>query len=298
MSVVQMKNNRIAIEVNSHGAELVRLTGMTEGREYLYDARPHFWNRHAPVLFPFVGSVRDKKYRYEGNTYTMGQHGFARDSEFTLVEQGEDRQVWELKESAESLKNYPFRFVLRCGFTLKDNRLIVDWEVTNPEEEKPLYFSIGAHPAFFCHVGQEGEEDCDRIIVGGDRQGSFTWYGIGDTALAAPEKTFTMPADFPAVTKTFANDALIIPNEGKSTVAFATPDGTEYVRMYYEAPLMGIWTPVRALDDPAPFVCMEPWYGRCDREGFAGELPEKDYILKLEGKERFTASYTIELPLE
>ena len=298
MSVVQIKNDQIAIEVNTHGAELVRLTGNASGREYLYDAQPHFWNRHSPVLFPIVGSLKDKEYRYEGKTYTLGQHGFARDSEFRLIEEKKDRLCFELKESEESLKNYPFRFALRCGFTLEENRLKVDWEVENPDDEKPLYFSIGAHPAFFCRVAGTKGETADRIIVGDDKAGKFSYYQIGGGGLAVPEVTYEMDADFPAVTKTFDNDALIIPCEKIHRLAFAEPDGTEYVRMTFDAPLLGIWTPVKALDDPAPFVCMEPWYGRCDREGFAGDFTEKDYVMKLAPGERFTAYYTVELPLE
>ena len=69
-------NKKIELTVDTHGAEAVSLK--KDGKEYIWNGNPEFWNRHAPVLFPFVGKPKDKKYRYEGKKYPMGQHGFAR----------------------------------------------------------------------------------------------------------------------------------------------------------------------------------------------------------------------------
>ena len=84
MAVYQLENEHIYLEVASHGAELVRLVGKKTKKEYLFDGDPKYWKRHSPILFPFVGGVKNKEYRYNGKTYTMTQHGFARDMEFTL----------------------------------------------------------------------------------------------------------------------------------------------------------------------------------------------------------------------
>ena len=82
--------------------------------------------------------------------------------------------------------------------------------------------------------------------------------------------------------------------EGKQTgeVSLVTPDGKPYVTMDFDAPLFAIWSPE---GKDAPFVCIEPWYGRCDRAHYAGEYKDKDWIQQLNGGETFEADYTITL---
>ena len=80
--------------------------------------------------------------------------------------------------------------------------------------------------------------------------------------------------------------------EGKQTgeVSLVTPDGTPYVTVDFDAPLFAIWSPE---GKNAPFVCIEPWYGRCDEVGFAGSLEERAYGNTLQAGEVFEKSYSI-----
>ena len=80
--------------------------------------------------------------------------------------------------------------------------------------------------------------------------------------------------------------------EGKQTgeVSLVTPDGKPYVTMDFDAPLFAIWSPE---GKDAPFVCIEPWYGRCDSERFDGELKDRDWENALEAGGEFEASYKI-----
>ena len=112
-----LSNKRLTISVNSLGAELCSLRGAS-GTEYLWNADPSWWKRSSPVLFPFVGSLRDGQYRYEGRTYPMSQHGFARDMEFTLTEQTADTVSLRLCSNSETLERYPFPFQLDISYRL------------------------------------------------------------------------------------------------------------------------------------------------------------------------------------
>ena len=80
--------------------------------------------------------------------------------------------------------------------------------------------------------------------------------------------------------------------EGKQTgeVSLVTPDGKPYVTMDFDAPLFAIWSPE---GKDAPFVCIEPWYGRCDADDFEGTLEERAYENALEPEQAFEASYSI-----
>lgn len=78
-----IQNNFLTVQVKNAGAELCSIKDKA-GTEYLFDANPAYWGRSAPVLFPFVGSLKNKSFVYEGKSYQMGQHGFARDRDFSL----------------------------------------------------------------------------------------------------------------------------------------------------------------------------------------------------------------------
>ncbi len=151
MAVYELKNEKVSILVNSHGAELKSLRRLSTGTEYMWKADPQFWGRTSPVLFPFVGSLKEKEYKTKGEVYPMSQHGFARDMEFELVSQDENEIWFELKSSEETLKKYPYEFILKLGYKLLDEGVEVLWQVENPGQEE-LPFSIGGHPAFNCPI--------------------------------------------------------------------------------------------------------------------------------------------------
>ncbi|MCQ2256289.1 MAG: aldose 1-epimerase family protein, partial [Bacteroidaceae bacterium] len=141
-----ISNGKLAIAVKEHGAELASI--VSNGREYLWQADEAFWKRHSPVLFPIVGAVWNGEYRSHGNAYKMGQHGFARDMDFSLVKESETELRYRLLSNEQTKQKYPYDFCLEIGYQLMDNRIKVMWHVENTGCEK-MSFQIGAHPAFF-----------------------------------------------------------------------------------------------------------------------------------------------------
>lgn len=293
MKVYQLENESVYLEVNSHGAELVRLKGKKTGKEYLFDADPKYWKRHSPVLFPLVGSLKGKKYTHDGKVYEMSQHGFARDMDFTLKEQSADTLWFSLESSPETLEKYPFAFVLELGYRLKGSCVEVMWRVSN-SGRKTMYFSIGAHPAFYCNMTLENGPETDHIHVGDELAGTFCCYHISADGLAVPEDCEVLPCDLAVTADLFARDALIVDEGQAGRLALADPQGREYVVMHFSAPLFGLWSP----KSDAPFVCLEPWYGRCDGENFEGVLKDRVHGNTLEPGGVFEAGYTVGLPME
>ena len=109
MSVYELRNSTISVKIDSHGAELKSLQRLDTGTEYMWCGDAKYWGRTSPVLFPFVGGVKNREYRVKGKTYSMGQHGFARDMDFTLLSQS-DSEIWfELRSDEETLEKYPDR---------------------------------------------------------------------------------------------------------------------------------------------------------------------------------------------
>ena len=125
-----LKNEILSVLVKEHGAELASIRkGSTE---YLWQADPAFWGRHSPVLFPIVGSVWEKRYRVGGREYGLGQHGFARDMDFSMVSSSDAEVRYRLESSEETLEKYPWPFVLEIAYRLHDNKLDVCLLYTSP----------------------------------------------------------------------------------------------------------------------------------------------------------------------
>ena len=293
MAVYQLENEHIYLEVASHGAELVRLVGKKTKKEYLFDGDPKYWKRHSPILFPFVGGVKNKEYRYNGKTYTMTQHGFARDMEFTLDSQTQDTLWFSIVSNETTMENYPFTFRLEVGYQLKGTEVTVLWNVINTDT-KEMYFSIGAHPAFLTSMTLEAGPDTDHLHVGDNIEGTFTCYRVTENAMALEDDTLVLPRDLPLTADLFSRDAIISKDDQASRLALAYPDGQEYVVMQFDEPIFGLWSPT----SDAPFVCLEPWHGRCDADDFTGTLQERAYERMLEVGGVFNGVYTIGLPLE
>ena len=88
----------------------------------------------------------------------------------------------------------------------------------------------------------------------------------------------------------FDEDALVVEGNQAHTVSLCKPDGKAYLTVKFDAPLFGLWSPAKKA---APFVCIEPWYGRCDAEEFSGTLAEREYGHELDAGEEFEVSYDI-----
>ena len=287
---IKLENDLLEVTINSFGAELSSITGKETGTQYLWDADEKFWKRSAPVLFPFVGSLKDKEYTVDGKDYPMGQHGFARDMEFSVVSETTDEARFELRSNDDTLAKFPFEFVLKIGYKLDGNDIKVTWHVENPGD-KELLFSIGGHPAFMCPVTEDGKQSDYYLKFDADK--ALT-YGLlsGDGLLDRDDYLLGVDINgYCAIDEhMFDKDALIIEHFQASKVSLCTPDKKPYLTVSFDAPLFGLWSPA---GKGAPFVCIEPWYGRCDRADFGGELKDREYGNVLAVGETFEKSYDI-----
>lgn len=284
-----IENEALKLTVEEHGAEIRSLIRKADGAELMWQADSKYWGRTAPVLFPLVGNYYEKKSVYAGNTYEMGQHGFARDMDFTLVESSSDELVFELKDTEETHKKYPFNFVLCIGYKLEGTKVTVTWMVKNTNQET-MYFSIGGHPAFNCDLDtytlrfeKNGQvNDCIKAnIIAGD----------GSGCLSPKQEHFPLDEGVLKMSdELFSQDALIFEDRQSDAVTLVDAEGKDVLTVTCPTPLFGVWSPV---GKHAPFVCIEPWCGRCDRVGFNQKLEEREYGNSLAPAETFKTSYDI-----
>jgi len=289
MQIFKISTNKITVTLSSLGAELISVKNNDNNREYMWCANPKYWKRHSPVLFPLVGRYKEDKYRYDGEAYSMTQHGFARDKEFELTMKN-DNEIWfDIEADEDTLEKYPFKFKLECGYRAIENSVEVMWKVTNKETKK-MYFSLGAHPAF---APPDTDGDLTNCSLKFDIDKDAIEYSLlNQNGLLLNDK-YTLPLDNKCIGITsdmFDKDAFVIENSQTREVSLIDKNNNPFVTLKFDAPLFGVWSPAKC---NVPFVCIEPWYGRSDRATFDGDLDSREWGNELDGGKVFEAKYKI-----
>lgn len=284
-----LKNDLLTVEIDSHGAEIINISNNRTGYRYIWHGDKRFWGRHSPVLFPLVGSVWNGVYRMDGKEYTLGQHGFARDSEFSIVPDSPEDEAWFALESDEhTLSLYPRRFRLEVGYRLDGERLTVMWRVHNLDS-RDMSFHIGAHPAF-----NYPEFDSADLVHGYllyDNRTAVSQLIKEKGCIGREEMTVSLDEEgmLPLTAKTFDINTIILAGGQVHRVSMLDKNRGAYLSLLFAAPVVGMWSPA----PDAPFVCIEPWWGRCDRIGYNGDFSDREYTNTISAGTTFDASYMI-----
>src|ERR1035438_1643176 len=125
----QLENNYLRVIAREHGAELTSVFDKKHNIEHLWQADPHFWGWHAPVLFPVIGRCLNDEIEIDGEQFRMAKHGFARNANFRLLDLTETSIVFSLKNNEQWQKIYPFKFEFLIRYKLEENALVVSYEV-------------------------------------------------------------------------------------------------------------------------------------------------------------------------
>ena len=283
-----LENGTLRITVDDHGAELKSITSISDGIEYLFNGDPKWWKYSSPVLFPIVGKLVNGKYRVNNKEYSLPGHGFGRISDYNCIRKESDEVVFALEWNEETLKSYPYKFRLEIAYILRDNRVEIMWTVKNLDD-KIMYFSIGAHPAFACPIiNGESFEDCylkfnvpeksSRILL--DPSGPLTHNRIPTLDGTELDLNYDL----------FKGDALVFDDLKSDEVSICSRKSSKSITLQAKGfPFWGIWTPDKG---GAPFICIEPWHGHADFIDFKGDISEKDGIRSLPAGASFDAGYS------
>lgn len=286
-----LENELVKITASTYGAELHNLISKKSNTEFLWNGNPEYWKYHSPVLFPIVGKVKDGKYKVEGNVYELPQHGLGRISNYEMIEKTSDSITFELKYSEATLKVYPYKFSLKIKYTLIKNSVKVSYIVENLDN-KTIYFSIGAHPAFLCSI-EPNETIDDYYFEFNKKETVSTMLLNKDGYFVKDRKELLNNENIINLSKElFKNDALVFDNLKSNEISLKSKNHSKFLTMNFEGfPFMGLWSKAEG----APFVCIEPWYGHADFFDFNGELKDKSGIQELNIGQTFNVSYTITL---
>lgn len=276
----RIENEFMTCEIDDMGAQLHSLKSKENGTEYIWQGNPDIWYGQAPVLFPVIGQLINDKYFYNGTEYTMPKHGLARKLLFNVKECEGAKAVFSLESDENTLKAYPFEFEYLVSFELKGKSLVNTMTVVNKTKGE-MYFSVGAHPAFNCKVGD---------IIEFEQSETLATERIDKENLIIPEKFPFMENEksFVITKEIFEPDALILSDIKSEKLRIKGENEIEFT--FGKCPFLGIWA-----KPGAPYVCIEPWYGVNDGREVKKDISEKRGIERLGEGETFEFSWTAEI---
>lgn len=273
-ALTTIASDRLSAEIDAVGAELHALRD-AEGRDLQWDGDPAFWTGRAPILFPIVGMLQDGLYRLDGRTYPMPKHGFARRRTFTVVEADAASAVFRLDADAETRAVYPFDFQLDLRFAVTGPTLAVTATVRNLGAT-PLPASFGFHPALRWPLPYGGERARHRLQF--DRAEPAPIRRITPSGVVRPE-SFPTPVEGRELLlrdALFTDDAVIFDQLRSDGLRYGAPDGPQLEVRFPDTPYLGVWT-----KPGAPYICVEPWHGIADPEGYAGDFRHKPGVFEV-----------------
>ena len=285
---VTLQNEYLKVVAKTTGAELISIKLLKDNTEYLWQGDSITWSDHAIVQFPVIGNLKDDTYQLDSVAYEMMSHGFARISQFEIIEQSKEKAVFQLKSNSSTLGRYPYEFAFRVSYELEGNSINIRFGVLNKDEQE-MYFSLGYHPGFNCplRVGENMEdyylefsnkESADRLMLEDNLIDGLVEDYMADTSKIYLSKDI------------FQEDAIILKDITSSSVSLKNTRNKKSVTLSFgEVPYLGIWSPKRFGD----FVCIEPWFGLADVRGTSGNFKEKLGIVQLNQKESFDWDCTV-----
>lgn len=282
MSIITIQNEELTVQVSTFGAELQSVLGKG-GTEFIWEGDPAVWEKKAPVLFPICGSLKEKKYVFEGKEYSLLQHGFASRVEYEVEEKTQDSVTFLYTSNEETRNCYPFEFAFRVTFALSGNKLNVDYKVEN-KDTKTMYFSAGAHEGYACPEGYEAYS-----VVFDENE--TLYHTVLEGPLVTDEKICILEdeKELPLKKKYFEIDAIVIEELKSRKISLVKRGASKKITLEFPGhDHLLIWT----MPD-GNYVCFEPWTGLPDRVGSSFAIEEKESITPLSAGEKTTISHSI-----
>lgn len=269
---IVIENEILRAAVSTHGAELTSVIHKPTGAELLWQADPAVWNRHAPILFPYAGRLKNGRFTHKGVTYEGGQHGFARDLEHTLEEKGDGWATLRLEANALTMPKFPFAFALQTTYRLVGGAVVHEVAVHNDSDE-PMPFGLGFHPGFVCPFDDAHTVGDYALRFSAPQSPTVIETGADDGLVTGNKRVYFEGGSVIPLTDTlFAHDSICFAGLTADTLSLEEAGTGRGVDVDIAGfPYVLIWS----APGPVKFVCIEPWHSLPDARTASGEWAEK-----------------------
>lgn len=288
--IYQIKNDELQVEINSLGAELWSIRDRA-GKEYLWQGEESTWKNRATNLFPFCGRMTGGVYTYQGQSYSMEIHGFAKGMDFAAVEQKPDGLTLAIEDNSKTYAAYPFRFRFLVRYELSGQTIKYSYIVEN-KDEKTMYFAVGGHPGFQVPV--------EKGLSFEDYEVCFAKAEVNQILLS-PEYFMTKEKVIcPAVKNgrmalrhdLFDRDALILSEMGQEIFIQSEKAAAKIRVAFPDMTYLAVW---HRPHTEAGFVCIEPWSSLPAEQGVVEDLEKKADLIALAADKVYENHWEIEI---
>ena len=288
--MVTLENEYLKVSINADGAQLSSIIDKKDGIEHIWQADPNVWAYHSPNLFPVVGGCLNDSILIDGKTYPLKRHGFARNSNFKRIESSPNHAQFALRYNEETLNSFPYKFEFQVVYHLDKKQLRLIYKVINLDD-KTVYFSLGAHPAFNVPFGDD--EQYTDYLVEFEKSEPLISHQLNDKGFFNGE-TQTIPSNENKLNlknELFIKDALVFKSLASRKVKIKSTKHNKYIAIEYpHFNYLGLWA-----KPGAPFLCIEPWLGCADTDGQQTEFSKKEAIQHVEHGHVFETEFSISI---
>jgi len=283
-----IENDILKVSIKTKGAELDSIHNKETNLEYMWIGDPAFWGKKSPVLFPVVGTLKNDIYYYNHKEYSLTRHGFARETDFMVTAQTSSSAQFTLQSNEITFSKYPFSFRFDVIYSLKADKLVVNYKITNTGNDS-LYFSVGGHPAFKVPLINDTVYN-DYYLEFNKPETAGRWPISKDGLIESSPAPFLNNKNRLSLSKElFYNDALVFKNLVSDKISLRSEKITNGLEFDFAGfPYLGIWAAKNA-----DFVCIEPWCGIADSVTSDQQIVDKEGINKLAVKEIFERSWSV-----
>ncbi|HEY1710034.1 MAG TPA: aldose 1-epimerase family protein [Rhizomicrobium sp.] len=287
-ALIAIRAEGLSAAINPLGAELSLLRD-SAGRDLLWNGDPAVWSGRAPLLFPVVGELAGGSYRLAGKVYHLPRHGFARRKTFKPVETEPSTAVFRLTSDETTFPVYPFRFELDVRFAAEERKLTLSATIRNiGTDEMPA--SFGFHPALRWPLPYNEPRAAHTLQFEQDEPAPVRRLDKNGTILCSQ---FASPVEGRSLLlrdDLFKDDAVIFDQIESRSLRYGAEHGPRVRVDFSDTPYLGVWS-----KPGAEFVCIEPWHGCADPEGYSGDFRDKPgvFVVPAGGEKWCTMSLTL-----
>lgn len=285
-----LKNDKLTAVISTLGAEVQTLT-TADGIQLMWTADKAIWGRHAPLLFPIIGRLKNQEYTLDGKVIKISQHGFARDAEFTVESQSDTAVTLSITDTEATHAVYPFAFKLAITYTLENASLKKTHTVTNLSDSV-LPYEIGGHDGYLTTLFA-GEKMSDYAIEFPGQSAIYP-FGMDENCFLTPEKQAYPLTDgkLPLPPKVFGLDTVVLEELPVNQVVLCnSKNGVRLTVDFADFDYLGIWT--KPVDFDTNYICIEPWTTLPECTFVGTDLKDKKGIRLLNPNQTESLSYTV-----
>ncbi|MEY8355794.1 aldose 1-epimerase family protein [Lachnospiraceae bacterium 54-53] len=291
--LITLKDSATTAVIDSVGAQLISLKD-SSGTEYIWQRDPKFWNKCSPLLFPIVGNCRNNRVRLEGEVREIPKHGFCREMDFSVTKQTETKATFQIRDTEETKKIYPYSFRLSLAYRLFEGVLFMDYQVENTDS-RTMHYCLGAHPGFNCPLkAHEAFEDYDLVFEKEETISSMV-YDSGRLEFNPHNRIGRLNGSriLPLTRELFKNDAVYFDSLASRKVSIVNRKNGRGAEVSFPGfDTVAFWTPQPA---EAPFVCIEPWNGSAVYATEDDEFIHKNHVQSLSAGDKKSYGLSIRI---